>query len=389
MQGVVRCSREKCANGCYLCMHVCLRYCRRHGTTPTSDPFSPAPHEMKLLTDIVGPYETRDPQTRDTAAHNVSAPTSTRAHADPPDFLELQVIRAEPAQVPRGRVFREDITWIWSRFCPASVAMGGVSGAGILKPLAGASPGCVLGAVYLLVGSALGAVAVLHASESEVGGGGEWASAARGAAAALARSVGAHHLLLPSVISLLFLAASVWRLGRRYDAVEGLVRNAVQALRVGGVVCAVCGSKMQALKRARLSSSSSEGRADKPVSWSLAADKAEEDNFGEVSDPEEGNVQWQRKRLKEEKVFKEVALEELEKEARAMASAADEAMAKIACLRREKALVEREVKQFREMAQQKQLYDRQVIQSLHWVITRSGIQCWEPEALSDRAVSRG
>jgi hypothetical protein len=275
--------------------------------------------------------------------------------------------------------------------------MGGVSGAGILKPLAGASPGCVpgFGAVYFLVGSALGVVAVLHASESEVGSGGEWASAA-----ALARSVGAHHLLLLSIISLLFVAASVWRLGRRCDAVEGLVRNAdsaVQALRVGVVVCAVCGSKIQALKRVRPSSSarssSSKGRADKPVSWSLSAefeqeaDKDEEDNFGEISDPEEGNVQWLKKRLREEKVVKEVALDELEKERRATASAADEAMATIACLRGEKALVEREAKQFREMAQQKQFYDRQVIESLQWVITRSSIQCWEPEALSDRAVS--
>lgn len=276
----------------------------------------------------------------------------------------------------------------------------GVSGAGILKPLAGASPGCVrgAGAVYFLVGSALGVVAVFHASESGAAPG-EWASAARWAAAALAASVGAHYLL--AVISILLLAASVWRLGRRCDAVEGLVRNAdstVQALRVGGVVCAVCGSKIQALKKGRLGSkarsSSSSGCTDKPLIRSLAAefdqeatDKEEEDNAGEISDSEECNVKWLRKRLKEEKMLKEVALEELEKERRAAASAADEAMAKIACLRSEKALVEREAKQFREMAQQKQLYDRQVIESLQWVISRAGIQCWEPEASSDRAVS--
>ncbi|TVU14156.1 hypothetical protein EJB05_37603, partial [Eragrostis curvula] len=274
-----------------------------------------------------------------------------------------------------------------------------VSGAGFLKPLAGASPGCVPGggAVCFLVGTALGVVAVFQASEFEVGGG-EWASAARWAADALAGSVGAHHLLV--AISLLFLAASVWRLGRRCDAVEGLVCNAdsaVQALRVGGVVCAVCGSKIQALKRGRVGtnarSSSSKSSADKPVSRSLAAefeqeaDQEEEDNVGEISDSEEGNVQWLRKRLKEEKMLKEVALEELEKERRAAASAADEAMAKIACLRSEKALVEREARQFREMAQQKQLYDRQVIESLQFVITRSGLQCWEAEASSDRAVS--
>ncbi|KAL6650860.1 hypothetical protein ACP70R_009785 [Stipagrostis hirtigluma subsp. patula] len=274
----------------------------------------------------------------------------------------------------------------------------GVSGGGFLKPLAGVSlaraPGA--GAVYFLVGSALGFAGMLLASESEDGG--EWASAARWVAA-LTGSLGAHHLFV--AISLLVLAASVWRLGRRCDAVEGLVGNAdsaVQALRVGGVVCAVCGSKIQSLKRGRLGvervrSNSSMGCADKPVSRSLAAefeqeaDKEEGDNAGETSDSEEGNVQWLRRRLKEERLLKEVAVEELEKERRAAASAADEAMAKIACLRSEKALVEREARQFREMAQQKQMYDRQVIESLQWVIMKSGMQCWEPEAASDRAVS--
>ncbi|XP_062225841.1 protein FLOURY 1-like [Phragmites australis] len=277
-----------------------------------------------------------------------------------------------------------------------------ISGAGFLKPLAGVFPGCVpgAGAVLFLVGSALGFVAVLHASESEEVGG-EWAAAARWAAA-LVGSVGAHHLLV--VISLLFLATRVWRLGKRCDVVEGLVGNAdsaVQALRVGGAVCAVCavcGSKIQALKRGRRGverarSNSSKGRADKPVSRSLAAeleqevDKEEEDNAGEISDSEERNVQWLRMRLKEEKLLREVALEEVEKERRAAASAADEAMAKIACLRSEKALVEREARQFQEMMQQKQMYDRQVIESLQWVIMKSGMQCWETEASSDRAVS--
>ncbi|KAL6845764.1 hypothetical protein ACP4OV_024339 [Aristida adscensionis] len=279
--------------------------------------------------------------------------------------------------------------------------MGGknrASGGGFLKPLAGVSlartPGA--GVVYFLVGSALGFAGILHASESEDAG--DWAAASRWAAAAAGR-VGAHHLFVG--VALLALAARVWRLGKRCDAVEGLVGNAdsaVQAMRVGGVVCAVCGSKIQALKRGRLSvervrSTSSKGCADKPVSRSLAAEfdqeaeKEEEDNAGEISDSEEGNVQCLRRRLKEERLLKQVALEELEKERRAAASAADEAMAKIACLRSEKALVEREAKQFREMAQQKQMYDRQVIESLQWVIIKSGVQCWDTEAAADRAVS--
>ncbi|KAG2572620.1 protein FLOURY 1-like [Panicum virgatum] len=281
----------------------------------------------------------------------------------------------------------------------------GGSGAGFLKPLGGVSPARMprAGAVLFLVGSALGFVAVLHASESEEAGG-AWASAARWAArraTELAGSVGAHHLLV--AVSLLFLAASVCRLSRRCAAVEGLVGttdSSVQALRVGGVVCAVCGSKIQALKRGRRGaaertrSDASSGCPDKPVARSLAsefdqeADKDEEDNAGETSDSEEeGNVQYLRRRLKEERLLKEVALEELEKERLAAASAADEAMAKIACLRSEKALVERETRQLQEMARQKQMYDRQVIESLQWVIMKSGMQGWEPEAASDPAVS--
>ncbi|CAN6268136.1 unnamed protein product [Urochloa humidicola] len=282
----------------------------------------------------------------------------------------------------------------------------GGSGAGFLKPLGGVSPARMPGAgAVFLVGSALGFVAVLHASESEEIGG-EWASAARWAARSAARrapelvgAVGAHQLLV--AISLLFLAASVWRLGKRCAAVEGLAGSAdsaVQALRVGGVVCAVCGSKIQALKRGRrvperTRSDFSNSCSDKPVSRSLAAefeqeaDKGQEDNARESSDSDEDNVQYLKRKLKGERLLKEVALEELEKERLAAASAADEAMAKIACLRSEKALVEREARQLQEMAKQKQLYDRQVIESLQWVIMKSGMQGWEPEAASDPAVS--
>ncbi|KAK3144558.1 hypothetical protein QOZ80_4AG0314690 [Eleusine coracana subsp. coracana] len=340
---------------------------------------------------------------------SASPPISTRASLNPHRSPGLHPAPSDSRRTerrpPKLSSFLEISLEFGADIAPALATMGGksksgVSGAGILKPLASASPGCVRGAgavYFFLVGSGLGVVAVFHASESGPAAG-EWASAARWAVAALAASVGAHYLL--AVISLLLLAASVWRLGKRCDNVEGLVRNAdstVQALRVGGVVCAVCGSKIQALKKGHLDSkarSSSKGCADKPFIRSLAAefeqeatDKEEEDNAGEITDSEECNVQWLRKRLKEEKMLKEVALEELEKERRAAASAADEAMAKIACLRSEKALVEREAKQFREIAQQKQLYDRQVIESLQWVITRAGIQCWEPEASSDRAVS--
>lgn len=269
-----------------------------------------------------------------------------------------------------------------------------------MKPLAGISfafmPG--LGAFYFLVGSALGFLAMLHASESEVGG--EWASAEHWTA--LARSVGAHHLFV--AMSLLLLASRVWRLGKRCDAVESLVGNAdaaVQALRVGGVVCAVCGTKIQDLKKGDLGPTMERVRPNvctvKPLARPLAAefkqeadidDDEEEDNaVGEVNGAEEGNADWVSRRLAEERRLREAALEELEKERRAAASAADEAMAKIACLRNEKALLEREARQFQEMAQQKQMYDRQMIESLQWVITRFGMPCGEAEVSSDRAVS--
>ena len=263
--------------------------------------------------------------------------------------------------------------------------MGGwnrISGAGFLKPLAGFSlaflPGA--GAVYFLVGSALGFLAMLHASESEVGG--QWASAAHWIA--LSRSVSAHHLFV--AVSLLFLATKVWRLGKRCDAVEsGLVGNAGAT---------VCGTKTRSPKKAKsLGPTLERVGSNRPVSRSLAseleqeAETEEEDNASELNGVEEGNVEWLRRRLVRERRLKEAALEELEKERRAAASAADEAMAKIACLRNEKALVEREARQFREMAQQKQMYDRQVIESLQWMINKFGMQCGEPEFSSDRAVS--
>lgn len=277
--------------------------------------------------------------------------------------------------------------------------MGGwnrISGARFLKPLAGVSlaflPGA--GAAYFLVGSAIGFLAMLHASEPDVGG--QWASAAQWIA--LSRSVSAHHLFV--AMFLLSLAAKVWRLGKRCDAVEGLVGNAGGTGRVRAVVCTVCGTKAGALKKGSLGptlervGSTASACSSKPVSRSLAseleleaAETEEEDNTSEANGAEEGNVEWLRRRLARERRLKEVALEELEKERRAAASAADEAMAKIACLRNEKALVEREARQFREMAQQKQMYDRQVIESLQWMISKFGMQSGEPEYSFDRGVA--
>jgi hypothetical protein len=277
--------------------------------------------------------------------------------------------------------------------------MGGwnrISGARFLKPLTGLSLRFLPGAraAYFLVGSTIGFLAMLHASEPDVGG--QWASAARWIA--LSRSVSAHHLFL--AMFLLSLAAKVWRLGKRCDAVEGIVGNAGGTGRVRAVVCTVCGTKAGAPKKGSLGptlervGSTASACSNKPVSRSLAseleleaAETEEEDNTSEANGAEEGNVEWLRRRLARERRLKEAALEELEKERRAAASAADEAMAKIACLRNEKALVEREARQFREMAQQKQMYDRQVIESLQWMISKFGMQSGEPEYSFDRGVA--
>ncbi|CAI0473644.1 unnamed protein product [Linum tenue] len=61
---------------------------------------------------------------------------------------------------------------------------------------------------------------------------------------------------------------------------------------------------------------------------------------------------------------------ELEKERMAAASAADEAMAMILRLQNEKSSSEMDAKQYRRVAEQKQEYDREVIQSLQWIIMK-------------------
>ncbi|VVA91751.1 unnamed protein product [Arabis nemorensis] len=61
---------------------------------------------------------------------------------------------------------------------------------------------------------------------------------------------------------------------------------------------------------------------------------------------------------------------ELEKERLAAESAAEEAMAMLLKLRMEKSSVEMEAKQYKRVAEQKQIYDQQVIQSLQWMLMK-------------------
>ncbi|KAJ0078020.1 hypothetical protein Patl1_37074 [Pistacia atlantica] len=76
------------------------------------------------------------------------------------------------------------------------------------------------------------------------------------------------------------------------------------------------------------------------------------------------------KLVKIERQRANVAYMELEKERMASASAADEAMAMILRLQSEKSSAEIEANQFRRLAEQKQEYDKEVIQSLQWIIMR-------------------
>lgn len=93
---------------------------------------------------------------------------------------------------------------------------------------------------------------------------------------------------------------------------------------------------------------------------------------GRAVEREEGlfDVMKLRKELVKEREVRAWSEMELEKERRAASSAADEAMAKILLLSNEKGLVEREARMYREMAEQKQAYDREVIDNLKWIISR-------------------
>ncbi|KAL6012654.1 hypothetical protein ACLOJK_003143 [Asimina triloba] len=65
---------------------------------------------------------------------------------------------------------------------------------------------------------------------------------------------------------------------------------------------------------------------------------------------------------------------ELEKERLAAASSANEAMVMIQRLQNEKNLIESEARLYRSMAEQKQLYDREVIRALQWIISRHELE---------------
>ncbi|CAL9215426.1 unnamed protein product [Arabidopsis halleri] len=109
----------------------------------------------------------------------------------------------------------------------------------------------------------------------------------------------------------------------------------------------------------------------------------EKNNHGEKEESED--EEKSRSRSDEDQVFDVITLrnmvkrerkrgdcmkKELEKERGAAESAAEEAMAMLLKLRMEKSVVEMEAKQYKRIAEQKQVYDQQVIQSLQWMLMK-------------------
>lgn len=75
-----------------------------------------------------------------------------------------------------------------------------------------------------------------------------------------------------------------------------------------------------------------------------------------------------RKMVKVERRKANAARLELEKERMAAATATEETMAMILRLQNEKSLVEMEANQYKRLAEEKQLHDQEVIQSLQWLV---------------------
>ncbi|KAK6916207.1 GTD-binding domain [Dillenia turbinata] len=96
----------------------------------------------------------------------------------------------------------------------------------------------------------------------------------------------------------------------------------------------------------------------------------EEWEEGRCNEDEEDDVIVLRNMIKIERHRADKACLELEKERVAAASAAEEAMAMILRLQNEKSSIEIHANQYKRVAEQKQLYDQEVIESLRWIIMK-------------------
>ncbi|KAJ4967604.1 hypothetical protein NE237_019453 [Protea cynaroides] len=98
--------------------------------------------------------------------------------------------------------------------------------------------------------------------------------------------------------------------------------------------------------------------------------ESESDSESEGGGCSEEYIPALKRLLRIEKARTKAAQLELEKERTAAASAAEETMAMIQRLQKEKNLVEMQAKQFRKLAEQKQLYDQEVIECLRSIILK-------------------
>ncbi|KAG7597459.1 GTD-binding domain [Arabidopsis suecica] len=98
--------------------------------------------------------------------------------------------------------------------------------------------------------------------------------------------------------------------------------------------------------------------------------KDEEESQSRSDEDQVFDVITLRKMVKRERKRGDCMKKELEKERRAAESAAEEAMAMLLKLRMEKSVVEMEARQYKRVAEQKQVYDQQVIQSLQWMLMK-------------------
>lgn len=95
----------------------------------------------------------------------------------------------------------------------------------------------------------------------------------------------------------------------------------------------------------------------------------DDDEYDEGKKEEFDGVEL-RKMLDIEKDRANVAYVELEKERMAAKTAAEETMAMILRLQNEKSLVEMEAKQYKRLAEEKQLHDQEVIEALRWIVMK-------------------
>ncbi|MCD7457454.1 hypothetical protein HAX54_035102 [Datura stramonium] len=146
-----------------------------------------------------------------------------------------------------------------------------------------------------------------------------------------------------------------------------------------------CSAKMMFCKsgllRLLMNSNLKEEKNETRNGGSLVSDKVE--CVSDHEDLDDEKEEHEKECYDEDKVFDVLSLRkivkiqrrrenaarlELEKERMAAATAAEETMAMILRLQNEKSLVEMEANQYKRLAEEKQLHDQEVIQSLQWLV---------------------